>query len=142
MFSDLTSHAIIAGYGLAGREARTALAKIGIASLVIESNPDTVNRCASLALRMLCGSATEVQTLQQAGILRARMLIITIPDDAAVLETVRQALSLNPSLWIAARCSYTSTGMEVTRLGAHAVVDEQVVAKELSRLIAGMDKTV
>ena len=50
-------------------------------------------------------------------------------------ETVKQ---INPKICMMARCNYTSTGINAERAGAMAViVEEQIVALEFAKLLAG-----
>lgn len=129
-------HAIIAGYGVPGRAVGEMLAARNVNYCVIELNPRTVDRCAHIGVHMIFGSAQEEGILLKAGVDRAVLFAVAIPNDAAVLEVVRLARSLNPALHIMARCHYISAGIEARRRGANEVViEEQVVGEEFVRLI-------
>ena len=130
-----SGHAIIAGFGLAGRATANALIARGLAISVIERNVDTVRRCSLAGLRIFHGDATDEGLLRRAGIETASFFAATMPNDHAVLEAVALARRLNPEVRIFARCEYVSTGMKATRRGAdEVVVAEQVVAAEFGRL--------
>jgi CPA2 family monovalent cation:H+ antiporter-2 len=129
-------HAVIAGFGLAGRSAANALIARGVPIAVIERNIDTVRRCSIAGLRIYQGDATDEQVMRQAGIETAIFFAATMPNDPAVLEAVALARRLNPSVRIFARCEYVSTGMRAERKGAdEVVVAEKVVATEFGRLV-------
>lgn len=131
-----TGHAVIAGYGVPGRAVGEFLAARGMKYCVIELNPRTVDRCAPLGVHMIAGDVREKKTLQKAGIERAILFAVAIPNDAAALEAVRVARSLSPTLHIMARCHYISAGIEAHRRGANEVViEEQVVGEEFARLL-------
>ena len=131
-----TGHAIIAGFGLAGRATANALIARGIPICVIERNFETVRRCSIAGLSIFQGEATDEQLLRRAGIESAILFAATMPDDPAVLEAVALARRLNPNVRIFARCEYVSTGMKAERRGAdEVIIAEKVVATEFGRLI-------
>jgi len=130
-------YAIVAGYGLPGRATVEWLQRRKIEFCVVDQNPLTVTRCAKHDLPILQGNVGEEQTLRQAGIERATLLALAVPDEAAVREAVAIARRLNPTVYIIARMNFTSGGMQAVRLGANeAVVAEQAVAVEFARLLA------
>ena len=89
-----TGHAIIAGYGVPGRAVGDLLSAHHLAFCVIELNPRTVDRCPENGVHMIAGDVREEATLLRAGIERAVLFAIAIPNDAAVLETIRIARRL------------------------------------------------
>jgi voltage-gated potassium channel Kch len=132
----VSGHAIIAGFGLAGRAAANALIARGISICVIERNVDTVRRCSIAGLRIFHGDATDGDLMRRAGIETAVLFAATMPNDAAVLEAVALARRLNPAVRIIARCEYVSTGMKAERKGAdEVVIAEKVVATEFGRAV-------
>lgn len=131
-----SGHCVIAGFGVPGRAAADVLAARGQQFCVIELNPATVDRCAHNGMHMIEGDASSEQTLRYAGVDRASFLALTMPNEASVLEAVKLARAMNPSLRILARCHFISAGMEAHRRGANEVViEEQVVAQEIMRLL-------
>ena len=132
----LSGHAIIAGFGLAGRAAANALIARGVPICVIERNIDTVRRCSIAGLRIFHGDATDEPLMRRAGIESAVLFAATMPNDPAVLEAVALARRLNPTVRIIARCEYVSTGMKAERKGAdEVVIAEKVVATEFGRAV-------
>jgi voltage-gated potassium channel Kch len=126
---------IVAGFGIPGREVVNLLEARHIPFVVIELNPQTVQRCGQAGLNIIGGDVTDEAVLRAAGIERATLLAIAIPDDPAVLKTVDLCRRLNPRTRILARCRRVSTAMEATRRGAHDVVsEEQLIGAEFSRL--------
>lgn len=138
--STLAGHAVVAGYGIPGRAVADQLSHGGVDVCVIELNAKTVERVCKTAihnLHVIVGDVSDEATLRRAGIETATLFVVTVPVDAAVLESVRLARRLNPSLHIMARCRYVSTALEAARRGANEVIsEEQVVAEEFNRLIA------
>jgi voltage-gated potassium channel Kch len=140
---DLKDHAIIAGFGVPGRAAADVLAARQTPFCVIELNPQTVERCSHRGVHIIAGDVVNEQTLRRAGVDRAKLLVLAVPSDPAVLEAIHLARSLNPRVKIIARCRFISAGMEAHRLGANEVIiEEHVVASEMKRLLEeGHDAT-
>jgi monovalent cation:H+ antiporter-2, CPA2 family len=129
-------HAIIAGFGLPGREVANILQLRGVSFCVVEMNPAVVGRCQIAGLQIIEGDVAQEQTLRRAGIESASLLVLSVPDERVVLTAVKLARQLNPLVRIIARCHYTSAGMLAKQYGAEAVVvAEQVVAEELKGLV-------
>lgn len=130
------SHAIIGGFGLPGRCIAGLLQARQIPCCVIDLNPATAERCAGNGIPILVGDMRSEAILRQAGIDRARLVAITVPDEHVALEILQTVRRLRPDVPIFTRCNYTSIGMKARQLGASAVVvAEQLVAQEFSRVI-------
>ncbi len=131
-------HAVVAGYGVPGRNCADWLARHGWAFTVVERNEEIVGRCGKSGVPILPGDARDEATLRRAGIDRAAVVVVTIPVEAVVLEIVAAVRRLNPTVRILARLSYISSGFEAVRLGADdAVVAEELAAREFVRLLDG-----
>ncbi len=132
----LENHAVIAGFGVPGRAVADMLQARGIPFCVIELNPETVIRASMAGVQFISGDASQEDVLRRAGIDRAILFAVAMPNDRAVLDAIAIARRINPSLRILARCHYVSSGMEAQRRGANeVVVAEQVVAQEFERLL-------
>lgn len=122
-------HVIIVGFGLAGRCVADLLDRTGVSYSIVEKNPVTVETQRALGRRIVHGCSTDADTLVEAGLNTSDILALTIPDEAAVLESVELAKRLRPDIYIIARTNYSSQGMRASQLGADAVVKaEQAVA--------------
>lgn len=127
--SDVDGIVIIAGFGLAGRCVADLLDGSGLSYAVIERNSATVSTQRSLGRRVVEGDVTDAATLLAAGLHEASILALTIPDEEAVLKATSLARKLRPSIYIIARTTYSSKGMQASRLGADVVIKaEQAVA--------------
>lgn len=132
----LSGHAIIAGFGVPGRAVADFLASQGMEFCVIELNPKTVERCSHIGVHIIAGDICNEETLRRAGVEQSSLLVLAVPNDSAVLEAIRVARRLSPTVRILARCRFISSGMEAHRRGAnHVVVEEQVVGSEMTRLL-------
>jgi CPA2 family monovalent cation:H+ antiporter-2 len=133
----LASHAIIVGFGVPGRAAADEFKREGVPYCVIELNPETVRRCGHTGVPIIEGHAADEGALRRAGIERATLLVLAVPDEPAVLAAVPVARRLNPAVRIIARCNYTSAGMTARTRGAdEVIVAEQVVAVAIAGAIS------
>lgn len=122
---------IIAGFGLAGRWVADIFDRHGIEYVIVEKNAETVDTQTKLGRSIVEGDIASEETLRQAGIEQASILALTIPDDQAVLRATSLARSLRPGIYIVARTTYSSAGMQASQLGADDVIKaEQVVARQ------------
>ncbi len=130
-------HAIIAGYGLVGRAVADELRKMHVTSTIVEMNPSTVKRQATLGRPIIFGDISSPEILETAGIHDADALILTIPDEESVLRACKQARQMHPDIPIIARCNFVSQGVLAAGLGASGVVvEEMATAKEMERVVA------
>ena len=75
----LTGHVIVAGYGTAARTLAALLERVGIDFVITTLNPDGAREAEQVGRRVLRGDAARRQTLEEAGISDARVLVV--PDD-------------------------------------------------------------
>ncbi len=120
-------HVIIAGFGPIGREVASRLQVEGVQSTIIELNPKTVQKQTSLGRHVIYGDATNPEVLRSAGLEGAAALILTMPDDRAMIRACRVARTINPGVFIAGRSNFLSHAMQALTLGADHVVVEEVI---------------
>ena len=124
-----SGHVTIVGYGLAGRCVSDLLDQANVRYTILERNPVTVETQKALGRDIIEGNATDAETLQRAGLAKAAILALTIPDEEAVLQATALARRLQPEIYIIARTQYASKGMKAAQLGADDVIKaEQAVA--------------
>ena len=127
---------IVAGFGLSGRWIADIFDRHEIEYVVVEKNPETVKAQRKLGRAVIEGDISEEETLRQAGIDKASILALTVPDERAVLDATRLARSLKPGIYIVARTLYSSSGMRASQLGADEVIKaEQAVARQFYEML-------
>jgi voltage-gated potassium channel Kch len=132
----LHSHTIIAGFGIPGRAAADVLIGRELPFVVIERNSEVSSRCERAGVPILSGDVLNESTLDKAGIARASLFVMAIPDDAVCLQAVQLVRRLNPTIRIIARCVFTSAGMQAMAHGAdETIIAEQVVARDLAKAV-------
>jgi voltage-gated potassium channel len=79
--------------------------------------------------------ATE-ETLEQAGIHRAKALIATTPTDADNVFVVLTARSMNPGLTVISRASELESQMKLKRAGAtNVIMPERIGGQRMAKLV-------
>ncbi len=116
---------IIVGYGLNGQNLARVLKEVGIPYRVLEMDPDLVRSAKSAGEPISFGDGTRPEILEQAGIEKARVLVIAISDPAATARLVAQARRLRAGLYIIVRTRYVAEIDRLYRLGANQVIPEE-----------------
>lgn len=125
---------VIAGFGPVGRACAEEMERRGIGFSIIELNTHTVKRQRALGRSIVYGDVTNPEVLESAGVAEADAVIVTIPDDDAMLRACRQIRLLNPNVFISARAGVLSRAMQAKELGAdHVTVEELAAAQAMSR---------
>jgi len=117
----LSGHYIICGFGRLGGIIARQLKERGIPMVVVESNPDLIERLEEGGYHFVPGDATKEEVLQEAGIEKARGLVSVVHSDASNVYIVLTARSLNPKLFIVARGEEPGSLQKLLRAGADKV---------------------
>jgi CPA2 family monovalent cation:H+ antiporter-2 len=129
----ISGHAVIVGFGPAGRGVGKVLRKADIMGVVLDLNPGNVRHADEFNFVGQVGDGTQPDVLEHAGVARARLVVVAVPDPSAARAAVSAARALNESVTILARARYHRHIEDLTRAGADIVVDEErVVGTELS----------
>jgi CPA2 family monovalent cation:H+ antiporter-2 len=118
-------HLIVIGYGVNGRNVSRAARMAGIPYAVLEINPDTVQTEREAGEPIFYGDATQEAVLAHVGILRARVLVIAIPDVPATRMITSVARKMSPNIHIIARTRFVSEVKPLYELGADEVIPEE-----------------
>ncbi len=128
----LTGHAVICGYGQVGRAIAIALADAGHAVVVIDRDEGVgdVDRL------MVIGDATEDRTLRDAGITRAKTMVLALDSDVDNLYVALRARSLCPDLFIVARANSAGAVPKLHQAGANRVINPHEIGGSRMAAIA------
>ena len=121
MIDKLKDHYIICGFGRVGRGAAAELHHAGVPFVVVDSEPERVERAMLSGMLAVAADATQDETLHQVGIERARGLVTALSTDADNLFVLLSAKGLNPKLYVAARAAEEGAEEKMRRAGADAV---------------------
>lgn len=122
----LEDHAIIIGYGPAGRRLVHVLKDSKIPYVVIEMNPESVKAAEKEQVPILRGDAVRSHILEAASLKKAKLCVLLIDDMIATRRIVQLVHYLNPTLQIITRTRYLSEVEPLHMLGADIVVPEEL----------------
>ncbi len=95
--------------------------------VVVESDPEKVERLEQSGYMYVSGNATDDSTLQAAGIEHAKGLITAVTSDTDNVYITLSARGLNPKLFILARASEEGSEKKLMRAGASKVVSPYTI---------------
>lgn len=121
MIDKLRDHYIVCGYGRVGRAAAFELQRAGMPTVVVDRDPERVERAVRAGLLGVNADSTRDETLLEAGVSRARGLIAALATDADNLFVILSARNLNPGLKVAARAGEEEAEEKLRRAGADVV---------------------
>lgn len=128
MIDQLHNHYIVCGFGRVGRGAAAELQRAGEPFVVIDRNPERMERAASAGMLAIQADSTRDQTLREAGIERAKGLISALATDADNLFVILSAKGLNPKLYVVTRAAEEGADEKMRRAGADAVLAPYAIA--------------
>jgi voltage-gated potassium channel len=124
----LRGHYVLCGFGRVGEEIAGELAERRMAFVIVENNPEAVERTKARDYLMVEGDATQDAVLQTAGIQRARVLMAASDSDANNTYITLTAKALNPEIYVVARVGHPASEPRIRRAGADRVISPYSLA--------------
>lgn len=132
----LKGHIIIAGIGRVGRQAAAELHESQVPFVIIDPAPDALHYASLHGYLVVQGDASDDSVLEQAGIRRAKGLIVTSGDDANNLYIVLSARVMKPDLFIVSRAIDDASVPKLIRAGADRAISPYAIGgRRLAHLI-------
>jgi voltage-gated potassium channel len=132
----LKGHTIVAGFGRVGTLVCEDLAVAELPFVVIELAPQRLAEIERRNYLHVAGDATEEETLRDAGLLRAKVLVTAMPSDAQTVFITLTARQLCPQVKIVARAEQPSTLKKLRQAGAdHVVLPAAIGAHRIVSLL-------
>jgi CPA2 family monovalent cation:H+ antiporter-2 len=122
----LSGHVVVIGYGRVGQHIVNVLGQLNVPHLVVDSDAERVEELNARGVPTLFGDAANSEVLSHAGLERARLLVVTIPEEVATEVIVGAARDQAPDLPIIARAA---TAQGIKRLAGRGA--QQVIHPEL-----------
>ena len=119
-------HVIICGFGRCGQALAHVLESEKVAYMALDTDPDRVREAAAAGESVVYGDSSRRETLQAAGLHRARALAITFDDTASALRVLHQVRQLVPSLPVIVRTAHEADIDKLRAAGATEVIPEIV----------------
>jgi CPA2 family monovalent cation:H+ antiporter-2 len=130
----LANQVVIVGYGRVGRQVGEALRERGVPFVVADENRELVERLRAQGQAAVFGDAAEPETLVQAHIVDARMLVIATPQTIQVRQMVETARTLNPDIGVLVRShNEVEAGLLAQDSGAQVFVGERELARAMAQ---------
>jgi CPA2 family monovalent cation:H+ antiporter-2 len=130
----LRDHVVIAGYGRVGSFVARLLARLDQPFVVVDPNPGRGDEAKDAGYPVVYGDAGAEPVLEAAGVRRARLVIVTVPDPVGARLVVERTRLINPNVHVVARTTTVEQLEELGRLGVYeAVHPESEAGLELGR---------
>lgn len=126
----LSNHVIVCGFGRMGRLLVQRLIERKVPLVVVEHDQQKCRRIEELGQLYLIGDATEEQTLEHAGIARAKSLVAVLTSDGDNVFVTLTARQMRPELQIISRAEQLSSESKIRRAGANRVISTQSIGAE------------
>ena len=136
-------HFVLCGYGRVGSAVHKELKKRNIMAIIVEKNRDVVEKelWEDPEVLAIPGDATDESIMIDAGIKRARGVIITTGDDVDNLFITLTAREIHPEIWIVTRASKSVNIRRLYRSGADKVISPETSGAE-DIYFASMEPTI
>jgi voltage-gated potassium channel len=124
----LRNHSIVCGFGRVGSQIVEKFAAARISFVVLDEKESNVRACVEHGYLALQGDATSDDTLREAGIERAKSVLVATDDDAHNISITLSARHLNSQLFIVARANHDETEAKLKLAGADRVLSPYTIA--------------
>lgn len=122
----LSNHVVVIGYGRVGKHIIKILGQLNVPRLVVDSNALRVEDLDEQGVPTLFGDAANSEVLTHAGLKRARLLVVTVPEEATAGVIVAAAREQSPDLPIIARAASGAGVKRLAFLGAQQVIHPEL----------------
>ncbi|WDP83976.1 MAG: cation:proton antiporter [Desulfobacter sp.] len=128
---------IVVGLGPAGRHVVRTLKSRGLMPVIVDVNPASQAFASRENAQIYLGDAANEEILSHAGLSRACMAVVTVPDSQIARKIIKTIRQLSPGISLVVRGRYNRHVKDLNAAGATLVVDEEtLMGEELSRRIA------
>ena len=130
LIDELTGHVIVCGYGRVDRATVANLKPTDIPIVVIEQDEGRSERARETGVLVVHGDATHNDSLANAGVAVASVLIACVDTDSDNLVIALSSKSLRPDLRVICRATEQESEQKLRLAGADGVVTPQAVGAE------------
>ncbi len=122
----ISGHVVVVGYGRVGQHIVKVLGRLGVPLLVMDLDGRRIEELNAEGVPTLFGDAANSEVMAHAELRSARVLVITLPEEAATEIIVAAAREHAPDLPIIARSTTESGTLRLARLGARQVIHPEL----------------
>ena len=123
----LAGHYIVCGCGRIGHVICKQFAAENVDFVVIDENPETIQKIEEEGFIYYHGSATEDKTLLETGIEKAKGVVCALPSDAQNLYVILMVKEYNPDIYILSRAEDETSERRLIRAGADRAISPYTV---------------
>lgn len=135
MIDSLSDHHIICGFGRVGRQVARDLQAARAQCVVVDTNAENRPLAQAAGIGFIEGDATQDGVLAEAGIARARSIVVCADSDANNVFITLTARELRSDVAIVARAANEDTEKKLKRAGADRVISPyKASGTEMARL--------
>jgi CPA2 family monovalent cation:H+ antiporter-2 len=117
-------HIIVCGYGRSGFALTQFLSREGVPFVALDMDARHVRQAVLAGEKVLYGDASKREVLMAAGLMRAKVLVITYDDAHSALKILHHVKSVRPGLSVVVRTADDSQVEVLQQAGATEVVAE------------------
>jgi voltage-gated potassium channel len=132
----MRGHYIVCGFGRVGEEISRTFRERRAPFVVIDSNPEAVERARRRRYLIVAGDATQEEVLIEAGVQHARALLAASDSDEGNAYTLLTARSLNTEIFLVARAAHAESEARMEKAGAHRVYSPYLTSAQQMALTA------
>ncbi len=125
---EMEDHAILCGYGTVGQILHKGLTRLGIPVVIIELNAETVAGLLQKGHPCLFADIAQADTLELAGVTRARVIIISFPHAETARAAITIARERNPAILTFCRARFPHEAAMLRALAPDSVVHDELEA--------------
>ena len=124
----LREHVVIAGHGRVGTFVAQLLQHLKQRFVVVDSNPERADAARDAGYPTVFGDAAAEPVLEAAGVGKARLVIVTVPDPAGTRLVIERIRRIAPEVHVVARSATPNQLEELGRLGVYEAVQPELEA--------------
>lgn len=124
----LRDHVVIAGYGRVGGFVAQLLHRLDQPFVVVDVNPGKIDEAGEAGFPAVYGDAAAEPVLEAAGIRRARLVIVTVPDPVGARLVIERLRHMEPDLHVVARSTTAAQLEDLGSLGVYEAVQPEFEA--------------
>src|ERR1700693_3380076 len=118
----LRNHYSICGFGRVGQEVAKELKREGVNFVIIDNQPAAIQRCEQVGYLYIEGTASDDQSLIDAGVMNASGLVPATDSDAENVYITLSVKSMRKDLYVVARASTQEAGQKLLKASADRVI--------------------
>jgi voltage-gated potassium channel len=124
---NMHDHFVICGYGRVGREVAARFMQEGVKFVVIDHDEDAIKKAQEKECLYILGDTGNDSVLKEAGIEKAKGIVVATGDDAENILITLSARALRPDIFVVARSSNMETEPKLRKVGADRVISPHTI---------------